>query len=99
MLVIAGEIRIDPDKRDEAVAAVVEMMEATRDEEGCVTYVFSADLEDPTVLRLFEEWESAAALELHFTAPHMAEFQRKIADVGVTSRIIHRYEVSSVSLL
>lgn len=98
-MVIAGEIRIDPDKRDQAIAAVVEMMTATRDEEGCVTYVFSADLEDPAVFRLFEEWESAAALEDHFVTPHMAEFQRRIADVGVSSRIIHRYEVSSVSLL
>lgn len=98
-MVIAGEIRIDPEKRDEAVAAVLEMMAATRDEDGCVTYVFSADLEDPGLFRLFEEWESAGALEAHFMAPHMAVFQEKIANVGASGRVIHRYEVSSVSLL
>ena len=99
MLIIAGEIRIDPNARDRAVAAVQEMMAATRQEEGCVTYVFSADLDDPDLFRLFEEWESAAALEAHFEAPHMAEFQAKMNDFGVSHRVIHRYDVASVSLL
>lgn len=98
-MVVAGEIRIDPEKRDDAVAAVLEMMAATRDEEGCVAYVFSGDLEDPGLFRLFEEWETAEALEAHFETPHMADFQAKIADVGVSQRIIHKYAVSSVSLL
>lgn len=99
MLVIAGEIRIDPEKREEAVAIVLEMMAATRNEDGCVTYVFSTDLEDPGLFRVFEEWESAGALDAHFTSPHMAVYREKMADVGVSSRVIHRYEVSSVSLL
>jgi quinol monooxygenase YgiN len=99
MLVIAGEFRIDAEKRDEAVAAALEMMAATRDEEGCVTYVFSADLEDPAVFRLFEEWETAGALEDHFASEHMAQWRATIADFGIEGRVIHRYEVSSVSLL
>ena len=99
MLVVAGEIRIDPAKREAAVAAAREMMTATRDEDGCVAYVFSADLDDPTVFRLFEEWETPSALDRHFETPHMADWRAKLADLGVTHRVIHRYEVSAISLL
>lgn len=99
MIVIAGEIQIDPGKRDAAIAAAVRMMEATRRESGCISYTFSADLQDAGRFRIFEEWESQEALHAHFVAPHMAEFQKTVAGLGVRGMAIQRYEVSSVGPL
>jgi quinol monooxygenase YgiN len=96
MLVIAGFIRIDPTKRPSAEAAVLEVMQATRREPGCRTYVISADLAEPGLFHLFEEWESAEALAAHFKAPHMAVFQRAVAGFGVKEMKVQRYDVSSV---
>lgn len=96
MLVVAGHIAIDPSHREEAIAAAVRMMEETAKEAGCLSYVFSADLRDPGRFRIFEEWESAEALEAHFAAPHMAEFQKAVAELGVREMKVQRYEVSSV---
>ncbi|RIL08100.1 MAG: antibiotic biosynthesis monooxygenase [Proteobacteria bacterium] len=96
MIVVAGEIDIDPAHRDGAVAAAVRMMEATRGEPGCISYAFSADLAEPGRFRIFEEWESQQALDAHFAAPHMAAFQRAVAGFGVRRIAIQRYEVSSV---
>ena len=96
MLVIAGRIRIDPAKRDDAVRAAVEMMEATRREAGCISYTFSADLSDPGAFLIFEEWESPAALGAHFQAPHMAKFQAAIGGLGVREMKVQRYDVSAV---
>lgn len=99
MIVIAGEIQIDPAHRDAAIAAAVRMMGATRRESGCISYTFSADLEDAGRFRIFEEWESQEALHAHFAAPHMAEFQKTVAGLGVRGMAIQRYEVSSVGPL
>lgn len=99
MIVIAGHIDLDPAKRDEAIAAANVMMEKTRQEDGCVTYVMSADFSDPGKFRIFEEWESDAALGAHFTAPHMAEFQAKMANFGVRGMTIEKYVVESKSRL
>jgi quinol monooxygenase YgiN len=99
MLVIAGTIHIDPDKRDAAIAAATEMMERTRQESGCVAYVFSADLSDPGAFHLFEQWESQAALDAHFDAPHMAKFQGQIGGLGLRDMKVQRYEISSVGPL
>ena len=96
MLVIAGEIEIDPGNRDKAIAAALRMMEETRREAGCISYTFTGDFADHGRFRVFEEWESQAALEAHFASPHMAAFQAAVGGLGVKRVAIQRYEVSSV---
>jgi quinol monooxygenase YgiN len=96
MLVIAGRIQIDAANREVAIAAAVEVMDATRREKGCISYTFSADLSDDGVFHLFEEWDSQDALDAHFKTPHMATFQGKLGSLGVKDMKIRRYEIASV---
>ena len=99
MLVIAGEIEIDPAHRTAAVTAALRMMEETRKEAGCISYSFSGDLADGGLFRIFEEWESPEALAAHFASPHMASFQAAVGGLGVKRMKIQRYEVSAVGPL
>ena len=99
MLVIAGHVRIDPAKSAEARSAANEVMAATRDEAGCISYTFSADLQDEAVFHIFEEWESEEALGAHFQTPHMATFQGKFGALGVSETRLQKYEVASVAPL
>lgn len=92
MLLVAGTFRIRPEDRDAAVAAMQWMMAETAKEDGCVSYTFSADLSDPAVFHLFEEWDSDAHLQAHFVAPHMPEFQAKLQDLGPIVRSLDRYD-------
>ena len=92
MLLIAGTIRIQAEDRDAAIPLMEWMMAETAKEEGCVSYVFSADLSDSTLFHLFEEWETEAHLHAHFDAPHMAEFQQKMAALGDRDMDIYRYD-------
>ena len=99
MLVIAGHIRIDPANRDAAVLATREVMQATAQEAGCISYTISADLADDGLFHIFEEWESQEALDAHFKTPHMAKFQGAMGGFGVKGMKIQRYQVSSVDKL
>ena len=96
MIVIAGHFVLDPSKREPAVAAAREMMSETRKEPGCISYTFSADLEEPGRFRIFEEWESEEALAAHFQAPHMARLQQAMGGLGVREMKVQRYDVSKV---
>ncbi len=96
MLVIAGTIRIDPTKRDEAAKAALAIMKETHEEEGNLAYAFSADLEDEGLIYIFEKWESQEALDLHFKTPHMAEFQAKVGSLGVKETKLEKFEIASV---
>jgi len=95
MLIIAGTITLPPDKVDEAMALAGPFCELVRAEPGCRDYLFTINPHEPGELRLFEIWDDQASLEVHFTTPHMAEWQRSIGGLGVTGRDITRYEVSS----
>ena len=99
MLVIAGQIRIDPAKTEDALGAARTVMEATRAEPGCLSYTFSTDLTEPGLFHIFEEWESQEALDAHFKTPHMAAFQQRIPALGLKEMKVQRYEVASVGPL
>lgn len=91
MIIIAGRIRIQPEDRAPAIEAMSAMMAETVKEDGCVSYNFSADLNDDGLFHLFEEWESQEHLDAHFVAPHMATFQTAIASLGDREMDISRY--------
>ena len=97
MIVVAGSVHIKVEARDAAVRAALAMADATRREVGCRAYRFSADLADPTLVYVHEEWESAEALERHFATPHMAEFRRQLPGIVAAPASIVRYEIASAS--
>ncbi len=99
MLLIAGTFRIQPEDRDAAIDAMSWMMAETAKEAGCVSYTMSADLTDPTLFHLFEEWESDEHIQAHFVVPHMAVFQEKLGKLGTIERSIYRYDDPTKSVL
>jgi len=90
-ILITGVIDLDPANHDAAVAAFTKMMKASLQDEGCVRYVFAADLEEPGRFHLSEEWASQAASDAHMTQPHMAEFFSAMGQLGVTSSSITKW--------
>jgi quinol monooxygenase YgiN len=99
MIVIAGHVLLDSAKRDPAITAAREMMVETRKEKGCISYTFSADLDEPGRFQIFEEWEDDGALTAHFKSPHMARFQQTVGGLGVREMKVQRYEVGKVAPL
>jgi quinol monooxygenase YgiN len=97
MLVIAGQIRIKPERRDDAVRLALDVARETVKEQGCRSYRFYADLEDPGLFFIFEEWDGPEALERHFTTPHMARFMTEVPALVGGEIDIKRYEVGAVS--
>ena len=87
MIIIGGDMKIDVAQRAEALAAFVEMQKASQAEAGCITYVFSADLEAEDTIHLFEIWEDAATLAAHGQTPHMAAFRAKMANYRLSANI------------
>lgn len=96
MIVVSGEIELAPESVERAKAAALPLMEATRKEAGCKTYVFTQSLEEPTVFRVFEEWDSDAALAAHFETAHMKAFRETLAGLELRRRDIRKYAVKDV---
>ncbi len=94
-IVVAGSVRIRPEHRQSAIEAALAMAAATRREPGCRAYRFSADLADPALFYVHEEWATAEALVAHFATPHMAEFNAILPGLLASAPEITRFEVST----
>lgn len=98
-IIVTGTIDLDPALRDEAIAAALVVMEATRAEDGCEAYTFSADFADPGRFYVVEQWASAAAMDAHMASPHLAEFMGKMGAFGVTGASLTKWEGATGSKL
>jgi quinol monooxygenase YgiN len=99
MIVVTGEFRFQPGKDDALRAALVDMMNETAREAGCLHYRFYRDVENPEVYRVYEEWESEAHLADHAASEHMKVFRGRLKEIGVLSRKVKKFEAGSATEL
>ena len=92
MIIVAGSIRIPEDRIEDLRPVALATIEATRQEVGCITYSFAFDMQQPGLLRIFEEGESREHLQAHFKQPHMGPWRAKLAEIGATGRSVKSYE-------
>jgi quinol monooxygenase YgiN len=95
--IISGIMRFDPAQHDAIASAMHEVASASQGEDGCHTYGFTAVIGEPGAFRIFEHWDSDAALDAHFQQPHYLEFIGSIGGWGLTGADVNRYEVSEIS--
>jgi quinol monooxygenase YgiN len=99
MIVIAGTISFDPAKKSQATEAARALMAETRKEAGCISYGFTASIEDEGTFHIFEEWKTQADIDAHTQAPHMKAFGKVVPTLGIRGMKLQKYEVSSVGPL
>ncbi|MEZ4863971.1 MAG: putative quinol monooxygenase [Caldilineaceae bacterium] len=87
MIIIGGDMKVKPEQREAAVQAFVRMANASQAEAGCITYEFSADLEEADTFHLFEVWENEETLAAHGQTAHMAAFRQEMGQYRVSANI------------
>ncbi len=98
MIIIAGTISIDPDRRDACLAATIPLQQATRlDEPGCLAYVFSADPCEPGDIVVHELWEDAPSLTAHFQHENYRAMRALFAEHGITGAVTRKYRIDAVA--
>lgn len=85
-VIVSGWIDFDPTQRDEALRHFAVVVAQSRQEPGCIDYVFSPDPELPGRVRVFEHWDSDQALTEHLTLPHVQRLREAIASLTRTGR-------------
>jgi quinol monooxygenase YgiN len=90
MIHVIATVEVAEGRRDAFLAEFRKVMPAVRAEAGCVEYGPAVDVASghaaqgplrEDVVVILEKWESLAALQAHFTAPHMAEYRTRVRDL------------------
>jgi quinol monooxygenase YgiN len=62
MVIVAGQILVDPAQRERYLAGCVGVVEQARRVPGCLDFAITADLIDPGRINIFERWETQEAV-------------------------------------
>lgn len=99
MLIVLAEASLGEGALDVGREAMAAMVEASRAEEGCVSYTYAVDVLDPAKLVIVEKWVDEAALAFHFQTPHMAAFQAALQKLDVQITELAKFQADDGSPL
>jgi quinol monooxygenase YgiN len=63
MVIVAGQLFVDPARRERYLAGCAEVVERARRAPGCLDFAIAADLIDPGRINIFERWQTQEAVE------------------------------------
>jgi quinol monooxygenase YgiN len=78
-VVVTALVKIQPDVREDALAALTRGIEGTHGEDGNITYALHEDLNAAGHFVIIEKWTSQEALQAHGETPHL---QAMFAELG-----------------
>ena len=93
-MIISAHIEVDPNKREAALTQAVPAIEATLEEPGCIHYNWASDSSNPQLITVYEEWESEATLDLHFTTDNFKKMHQILGECGLISANATKFSVS-----
>ena len=78
MIVINAEFYIMPEQKQQFLNEISELIQASKQEEGCLSYQLYQAITDENNFVMVEKWENPQAIELHNATSHLQEFAKKV---------------------
>lgn len=94
-ILIAAQIDLAPEGRDQALKAAQPWIDGALTQPGCIHYDWSVDLNNPSRINVFEEWESEEALSAHFAGPHYAGMRGHLGNSGLIKAASKKYRIDT----
>lgn len=79
-LTIVARILAKEEKREFVKSELLNLIDLTRAEEGCIGYDLHQDNENPNLFLFFENWASRELWQKHMEAKHLVEYIKNTED-------------------
>jgi len=93
MIIIVAKNFVAEGKAEEFKALAKPLIEASRKEEGCISYSLFEDIKDGNILTFIEEWKSEEAIKIHNSTPHFTATVPKFGPLTSKPSDVNLYEV------
>ena len=81
MIRVIATFLLQPEKADEAIAVATELVQATRQEQGCKQYDLIQSTVNTNQLVILEGWTSQEALDVHSASEHFTRLVPLLVDM------------------
>ena len=92
---VIARFRPRAERREELVALLQEVQEASRADHGCLNYGYYSEVADSLTFIAVEEWRDQEALDAHLRQPHVARLVGGLPELGEGRPEIQVHEVAS----
>jgi quinol monooxygenase YgiN len=99
VIIVTGHVRLAPETMERARPHMRKVLEATREEPGCLVYAYGEDVLDPGLVRIVERWADWQSLEAHGKTPHIDAWRAALKEIGVLDREVIAHESGEERIL
>ncbi|MFL0168457.1 putative quinol monooxygenase [Candidatus Clostridium helianthi] len=92
MIRIVAQSVVKDDKREEYINLAKELIEKSRQEQGCISYGLFQDIKNPSIITFIEDWEDQKAIDLHNNTEHFKRIVPLFADLRVSKSEANFYK-------
>jgi len=85
LLTVVAEFKAKSGKEEELRATLLELIEPTRKENGCVQYDLHVHTSDPGRFVFYENWTSQDTLGRHAGSAHLKRLNEKLASLDLVA--------------
>lgn len=79
MIIITGTVEIHENCLKDALALCLKHVAHSRTEAGCISHAVTQEVDNPSRLFFFEEWQDKDAIETHFAQPTSQQFVKNLS--------------------
>lgn len=95
---VFGILRFPPEKIEEVLPHLRELVETTYKNDGCIAYDVAEDPFDRGLIRFSELWPDRDSLNKHLKAPHIEPWMAVAKSCGLIERVFNSYDIASESI-
>lgn len=94
-IIIYALIEVEAEKRAGLLSLLQSYLPKVHAQEGCIRYDWAADSKISTQINVYEEWESEAALDAHFTGKNFAAIGKALGEFGLLGASAKKFRVDA----
>jgi quinol monooxygenase YgiN len=94
-VVVMGSLRFPPENMGEVRSNLSNLVQSTKQNDGCIAYDVAEDLFDLGLVRFSEIWPDAISLDRHLQAPHITPWRNAAKALGVCERNFTAFDAAN----
>lgn len=94
MFIVTARLTAKPERKDDLIGLARDLVNHSRQEEGCLSYSVFVDQVSENNILFYEEWADQEAIDQHSQTPHFKAFMDNVPELIADQPFLQIHTVS-----